>query len=400
MAADTRTVLTVVAARVMEQLPELGQRIVSLIVAHEPTYQAAGAVPMEVLTSSVEANMRQILQSLAGVRRSTEEELAVARTTGRRRAQQGVPLEAVLRAYRLATQLMLDALVAEVHGTPQQDLTFFVEVATAVLEVMDRHSEAVVEGYRRTEEELRHRDAQRRQATFDALLEGRGGDPQTAGAALAALGLPVIGSYAVVVAAFDVAAQHTFSAARDACAAYAFTAAWRTRGDREIGLVALGRSAVPRLAEALRRHTVGRVGVSDPFEAMHEMPAAHRWAELAVQTIPRGASEVAWIAERLPEALVVSSPALAERLARAAFGPLLDLPADERGVLLETLAAWYESGRSAARAGRLLYCHRNTILNRLHRIEHLTGGSWEDPRFLLDCHLALLTLRLLPSSVV
>jgi DNA-binding PucR family transcriptional regulator len=67
-------------------------------------------------------------------------------------------------------------------------------------------------------------------------------------------------------------------------------------------------------------------------------------------------------------------------------------------VLLKTLTIWYQSGRSAARAAGVLYCHRNTILNRPRRIEQLCGGSLEDHRFLLAGYLGLLTLDLLPSA--
>ncbi|AEM85666.1 PucR family transcriptional regulator [Streptomyces violaceusniger] len=398
MSADSRTAFTAVAHRMLSQVPELSRRIVGQIVAQEPMYQSIGAVPLEILAASVQENLRAILESLAGVERPPEEELAVGRTTGRRRAQQGVPLEAVLRAYRLATELVLNSLLAEVEGRSHTELTEFLQVTTAVMNVMDRHSEAVVQGYRTTEAELQRRDAQRRQATFDALLEGRGGDPQLAAEALEILGLPATGPYAVAVATFDIAAHHTFSAARDACDAYSFPAAWRIRGDREIGLVALGHSSVPRLIRALNRNPSGRIGVSDPFDAMHELPEAHRSADVALQTVRHEGDEVAWIAERLPEALVISSPALAERLTRRALGAVLDLPDDEREVLLKTLTIWYRSGRSAARAAGVLYSHRNTILNRLRRIEQLSGSSLEDHRFLLAGHLGLLTLDLLPST--
>ncbi|WP_253209170.1 helix-turn-helix domain-containing protein [Streptomyces niphimycinicus] len=77
---------------------------------------------------------------------------------------------------------------------------------------------------------------------------------------------------------------------------------------------------------------------------------------------------------------------------------MLDLPDDEREVLLKTLTIWYQSGRSAARAAGLLYCHRNTILNRPRRIEQLCGSSLEDHRFLPTGYLGLLTLDFLPSA--
>ena len=94
--------------------------------------------------------------------------------------------------------------------------------------------------------------------------------------------------------------------------------------------------------------------------------------------------------ERLPEALVAASPRLAHRLAAKTLGRVLDLEDEERRVLLETLEAWFRADRSPSRAGELLYCHRNTVLNRLRKIEQLTGASLEDDRHQLCCRLALM----------
>ncbi|MEU0500570.1 helix-turn-helix domain-containing protein [Nocardia sp. NPDC005998] len=386
------------AAAVLQRRAEVTERIVTLVVAQEPAYQPTGQIPVDVLSRSVDANVQRILERLAGVVRSEDEELAVARTTGSRRARQGVPLESVLRAFRLATQGIMDMLLAEARARSAAELDAFLDVATVVIQVVDRHSVAVVTGYRETEAQLQRRDAERRQAVFDALLEGRGGDPATAAEALSVLGLPSDGSYVVVVAAIDLAVRPALGVTRDACAAYAYAGAWRIRGDREIGIVALAESSVPRLMTVLRANSVGPIGISDRFDAMHEVPEAYRAADIALRTVALDSAEVAWIAERLPEALVVSSPNLSGRLARYALGSVLALPRGERELLLRTLAIWYRNGLSASRAAKQLYCHRNTILNRLRRIETLTGGSLEDPRHLLNCYLGLLTLELLPAQ--
>jgi DNA-binding PucR family transcriptional regulator len=102
--------------------------------------------------------------------------------------------------------------------------------------------------------------------------------------------------------------------------------------------------------------------------------------------------------DRLPEALVAARPRLARRLAAKTLGRVLDLDDEERQVLLETLQAWFRADRSATRAGELLYCHRNTVLNRLRKLEQLTGASLEDDRHQLSCRLALMAYRnVLPS---
>ncbi len=77
------------------------------------------------------------------------------------------------------------------------------------------------------------------------------------------------------------------------------------------------------------------------------------------------------------------------------LGPLLRLDPADRDLLLDTLAAWLECDGSARRAGSRLYCHRNTVLNRLRRCEQLTGRSLSRPADVAEFSLALVSRRLL-----
>jgi hypothetical protein len=112
-------------------------------------------------------------------------------------------------------------------------------------------------------------------------------------------------------------------------------------------------------------------------------------AEVALETVPPGLRRAAALDERLAAALVVSAPALADRLVRRTLGPLLDLEAEERTLLLETLRAWIDADGSAARTAGEFYCHRNTVLNRLRRISALTGRSVSSTADLVELTLAM-----------
>jgi DNA-binding PucR family transcriptional regulator len=57
---------------------------------------------------------------------------------------------------------------------------------------------------------------------------------------------------------------------------------------------------------------------------------------------------------------------------------------------MDTLAAFLASDGSPTRAADELYCHRNTVMHRLRRIEQVTGGKVADPRARLQWQLALL----------
>ncbi|MGV9234805.1 PucR family transcriptional regulator, partial [Streptomyces nigra] len=88
-------------------------------------------------------------------------------------------------------------------------------------------------------------------------------------------------------------------------------------------------------------------------------------------------------------------PELGATLTEQVLGPLLRLDPADRDVMLDTLTAWFDCDGSAQRAGERLYCHRNTVLNRLRRCEQLTGRSLARPADVVEISLALTARRLL-----
>ncbi|CAM5362756.1 hypothetical protein SBADM41S_08715 [Streptomyces badius] len=129
--------------------------------------------------------------------------------------------------------------------------------------------------------------------------------------------------------------------------------------------------------------------------SLAELGAARRLAGTALLTCEPGSREIVRLDEqRLPAALLVSRPELSTRLLAEVFGPLLTLVPAERSLLVETLEAWLECGGSVGRAAARLGCHRNTVFNRLRRLERLTARSLSRPRELVDLVLALDVLRL------
>ncbi|MGW4219803.1 helix-turn-helix domain-containing protein [Streptomyces bacillaris] len=97
--------------------------------------------------------------------------------------------------------------------------------------------------------------------------------------------------------------------------------------------------------------------------------------------------------ERWQAVLVAGAPELSARLLADVFGPLLALAPAERALLVGTLDAWLECGGSVGRAAVRLRCHRNTVFNRLRRLERLTSRSLSHPCELVETVLALEALR-------
>ena len=74
------------------------------------------------------------------------------------------------------------------------------------------------------------------------------------------------------------------------------------------------------------------------------------------------------------------------------LGPVLALPEAESRPLLDTLRAWVAHGGSTTHTAEAVPCHRNTVLNRLHRVAELTGQDAFDGAPPLELALALRAL--------
>jgi DNA-binding PucR family transcriptional regulator len=83
----------------------------------------------------------------------------------------------------------------------------------------------------------------------------------------------------------------------------------------------------------------------------------------------------------------VSAPDFMEHLASVSLAGLALVSNKERATLLETLGVWLDNGGSAQKASEVLFVHRNTVHQRLRKLEAHTGLKLDDPR-----SAALLTL--------
>ncbi|WP_143664404.1 helix-turn-helix domain-containing protein [Streptomyces sp. NRRL B-24572] len=124
-----------------------------------------------------------------------------------------------------------------------------------------------------------------------------------------------------------------------------------------------------------------------------ELGRAREFAELALNSCSTN-GELARLADRLPGAFVLARPDLAREFAFQVLGPVLEGDPVERDHLLSALAAWLDRQGSTEEAGKRLYCRRNTVLNRLRRLQQLTGRLPAHPRDVVGLAFALESHRL------
>ncbi len=381
--------------RLLDDLDTLTERLVAAILGEDPTYADRTRTPTEDLRASCHDNLRSLLLAMTG-ELETLDALDAPRATGSRRAEQGMPLESVLHAYRLGYRTIWEGLVAQARAEGQAGrelVDALVDAASVIWEIIDIYSAAVADSYRRSEAVMARRAATRRDAAVDALLEGRGADRAVVADAAATLDLPEHGPYAVLV----VGGEGGGRSVADALAVRGFRAAWRARSDRDVGLVSLGPATPTDVVDALKVVPGARAGVSPVVDGLAEVDVGQALASTALRALCPGRDEVVELDALLPGALLVTAPDLAGRLLRRALGGLLELDEAERSLLLGTLSTWLDTGGSAGLTASRLYCHRNTVLNRLRRVEALTGRSLERVDHLVEWSLALLALDLLPD---
>src|SRR5262249_18127724 len=151
------------------RVDELAAELTEVIRGTEPFYRAGGMVPAEDLRASVLDNLVHILSRFAGRPRPG---LEPPRATGRRRAEQGVPLAEILHAYRIAGKFLWAAILAE--AADGGDRTPLLDAASDLWFIIDELSGEVTAAYRDTVDERARRHQQTRDAMLDAVLRGDG----------------------------------------------------------------------------------------------------------------------------------------------------------------------------------------------------------------------------------
>jgi hypothetical protein len=383
-----------IGLRLLDRVEALATELAEVIRRAEPFYDT-GTVPAADLRASVRDNLVHILSQLSG---RPMPGLEPPRATGRRRAEQGVPLPVVLHAYRVAGQFIWDAILAEADGDATAT-TELLRTGSELWLVIDTHSGSITDAYHDTVAERALGDAQTRSAMLDALLRGDAGDGSRLWESATTLRLPQRGTFAVVAARPPRPGVEAVPRAEQSLRGHGLQSSWRVEVDSHLGVVVLTpRTGIDALCGYLLELSDGPVGVSTTYPSLDRTPAALRQARLALAAAGPGADRLVRY-ERAPiQILLAGAPEAAGTVAQAILGPVLALPAAERDTLLGTLRTWFEEHGATSAAAARLYVHRNTVRYRLRRVEELTGRSLAQPIGVAELHLAMEAARIVSEG--
>jgi hypothetical protein len=274
-----------------------------------------------------------------------------------------VRIDAVLRAWRVAIQLLIDRgreLGAELGVDPLRVLEF----AQSLLAWADVAMLAIASAHRTAELELARAEQERRADMVRGLLFGTLAHADIRGQ-LDRLGV-------------DPAREYVAVRARPADRALERALGFHETLQHRRGLSAIVDGDMAGfLREPPAGELPGVVGVGPP-RALERLAESFRLATRALTTADAfGLTGVFDVAQLGLRPAVVADADVGDALRRRYLEPLG--PVRSAAELVASLRAYFDSGLHVERAAERLFVHPNTLRYRLARFEELTGASLRDP---------------------
>ena len=362
----------------------------------------------ELLVASTASNLSVMFEALRhGIPVDQIEVPTPAAVYAQRFAQRDLPVEALLRAYRLGDhrfiQWFLERLVASV-SSPEQLERAASQVVRFVVEYVDRVSEALIEIYAEERELWAQRTDAARAARIRAVLSDTSLDEATAemmvGRAMHRWHVGVVlwlereqrdaaaRMDEATRALHDVGPSETLVVPADAHTLWAWLTVPTEGAAREVDLSAV-----------LERCPAVRVAIGEPARHLHGFRTTHREA-LQARVVAEAAvppqRDTHFTQVRLAALLSENLDDLRAWVQRT----LGDLATDDEPTarLRETVRTYLETGGVSVETARRMYIHRNTVRYRVQRAEEIRGRPLDEDRIALE--VALVACSQLGASVL
>lgn len=375
-----------------------------------PYQQLAGPGEVDRLRGNIRSVLVAFRRLVAGQDPLTAAELAQLNQTGARRAQQGIPLDAVTESVEIAMRVTwrfvrdsAHVLTAPSAGNRIDGADAAAAVADLAVETRDFMHElvtALVTGYRMERE---HGDSGRAQAAADLvseILEGRWGNPRRLRQAGRALGYEIAEPLVVALVAGPDPMQNPDDSLFGEVAAVLPSAVLsrvrRTPSPHVAVIVPQAEGAGPDWVLAtLESSPVARRAVAFVDTEARDLTGLPRAYEALVRELPAArvmAHGCGVVSPRDTELLrLLSGLPLAARLdfVRGVLHPILELAPGKAAEALNTLHAYFRGRGRLDETAADLQLHRNSFRYRLDRAQALLGVSFRDGTDRLKVEVAL-----------
>jgi hypothetical protein len=323
------------------------------------------------VTTVIRSNVDLCLSWVTGDAAPDPERYEAFRVAAKNRAAEGMPLEDLLRAYRLGGVTAWRMLAATATEGERDVLPAAGEL---VMGYVDQVSGIVTEAY--LEEREHHVSEQERslRSLLNALVRGELLTPAHHATA-ERLGMPM--GVDLAAFAFALPGEHARAHARAAARLRSMGALALTEGDRVVGVAAAG-IELPEDAIAVVDHAVPR---DELFASLADVRFG---VDIALR---RGRTGVVALHTLALDLLLAHAPRVAEEMRDRV---LLPLGAREgRGDLLNTVTTYLAARRDRQETARRLHIHPNTLDHRIRRACQLTGLDLDAPDDMATMVLAL-----------
>jgi hypothetical protein len=371
--ATTTSPLTALVGRVDRD--SLAQLMFSRFRDEIPGYArlpAAGG--QDAVVRVIRANVDLCLDWVAGGHAPSPERFEVFRESARDRAAEGMPLEDLLRAYRVGGRATWRVLVADAAKDERDALP---RAAELIMDYVDQVSSVVAEAYLEERSHLVSEQERALRALLDALLSGEvldAGHYRTADR----LGMSL--SSELVAFALAIPGEGARAHAEAAAKLRGVGVLALTEGERVVGLM------TPRHDLSAALQASGVAVVDEPVPREH-LAASLADVRLGMDCAVReGRAGVVPVRDLVLDLLLARSPRVAADLRRRILGPL---EGGSRSDLLKTVSTYVSLGCDRRHAAEQLHIHPNTLDHRLRRARKLTGLDLDDPEDLATMVLAL-----------
>lgn len=414
---DVRTVLDDVIAELQAEPGAMVDAVLSGMYARVPSYAALSEDEMRVVGQGVVHTVTTFIGLLGERRRLTPEELEGIAAIGAIRASQGVPLDDMLAAIRVAMRWgwahILDRASTRPAGAA---LTAAVgRLAAEVFDYMQQAASAMTRGVDLHERNGLRADLQARRDVVEELLSGAFHSDGELVARAAGHGVDLGVPYEVLVIGLSDAFDDRVEPLRDIKDAIVAAVPGALDGSLRASPTVHAVLLLPAAAGAGDEAGEGRdrsahrsaveaaagaiavTLVTEPQSGPSALVAAYRRAATALAAARRTGQAPGVFDPRHFAAHVLLWSAQAESarvFTTDVLGPILALPDEARARLLATLEAAVGTTGTASDVAEHLGVHPKTAATRLRELEGLTGHRAEHPDERLVLELALLLHRL------